>query len=227
MAKRRKKSSSADVVTLEFGHKDAKGGGRFNKRTPSGDYPAKIIAAKKVEAKESGNMMIVWDFEITSGKYKGRKFRDRHTLVPAALFNIRNLLEALGVNVPEKTTKLKFKKYVGSEVGISLIDGEYNNKPLSEVDDFLPISEVGDDEDEELDDDELDEDEDDDEDDEDLSEMDRKELKSYIKENDLDVKVTKKMDEDDIREAIEEAEGDEDDEDDDDEDLDEVDLDEL
>lgn len=52
----------------------------------------------------------------------------------------------------------------------------------------------------------------------DLDEMDRTELKAYIKDNDLDVRVTKSMDEDDIREAIRDAVGDGDDEDEDEED---------
>jgi len=43
----------------------------------------------------------------------------------------------------------------------------------------------------------------------DLDEMDRTELKAYIKENGLEVKVKKSMDEDDLREAIQEAEGEE------------------
>jgi hypothetical protein len=61
-------------------------------------------------------------------------------------------------------------------------------------------------------------DEEDDEDEVDLSEMDRSELKSFIKENELEVKVTKKMTDDAIREAIEEAMGEEEEEEDEDED---------
>lgn len=68
-------------------------------------------------------------------------------------------------------------------------------------------------------DDDDDDDSDDDDDDDGLDEMDRTELKKYIAENDLEVKVKKSMDDDDIREAIREAEGaDDDDDDDDDED---------
>ena len=51
-----------------------------------------------------------------------------------------------------------------------------------------------------------------------LDNMDRSELKAYIKEHELDVKVTKKMEDDDIREAIRAAEaenGDDEDEQDD------------
>lgn len=226
MAKRKK--TKAGVVTAEFGHEDAKGGGGKNPRLPAGDYVAKIIGAKQEEAKSSGNQMIVWKFKILEGKYKGKELTGRTTLVPKALFMLRNLLEALGKEVPEKTVKVNYKQYIGERIGISLEDGEYNNKPTTEVNDFLDPDMVGAADDDE-DDEDIDDDEDDGDEGSDLDEMDRKELKAYIKENELDVKVKKSMDEDDIREAINEAEDDDDsdDDEDDDDEMDEVDLDEL
>lgn len=233
---RKKEKGGAGAVIADFGHEEAKGGGGKNPRIPAGDYVAKIVGAKQKEA-ESGNQMIVWKFKIIEGKYKGKEMTGRTVLIPKALWVLRNLLEALGAEVPEKKTKVKYTKYIGEKIGISVEDGEYNNKPTSEVNDFLDPEMVGaeDDEDEDEDVDDGDLDDDDDEDEVDLEEMDRKELKAYIKEEELDVKVTKKMDEDDIREAIAEAEGDDDDEDDDDDDeddddddeMEEVDLDEL
>lgn len=227
-SKRRKKSGAAGTVVAEFGHEEAKGGGGRNPRIKEGDYIAKIVDAKQEES-NAGNQMITWKFKIIKGKYKGKVMTGRTTLTPKALFMLRNLLEALGKEVPEKTVKVKYKEYIGETVGITVEDGEYNNKPVSEVNDFFdPDQGPEEDEDDDEDDEDLDDDDDEDEDDEsDLDDMDRKELKAYIKENELDVKVKKSMDEDDIREAITEAEdGDDDDEDDDDE-MDEVDLDEL
>lgn len=224
--KRRKEKGGAGTVVADFGHEEAKGGGGRNPRIREGDYVAKIIGADQKEA-NSGNQMIVWKLKILEGKYKGKELTARTTLVPKALFMLRNLLEALGKEVPEKTIKVNYKQYIGEKVGITVEDGEYNNKTTSEVNDFLDPDMVGaedDEDDEDLDDDD---DDDDDEDDEsDLDDMDRKELKTYIKENELDVKVKKSWDEDDIRKAITEAEGD-DDEDDGDDEMDEVDLDEL
>jgi hypothetical protein len=84
--------------------------------------------------------------------------------------------------------------------------------------------EDSDDEDEDSDDEDEDEDSDDEDEDEDsddddgLDDMSRKELKQYIKENELDVKVKKSWDDSDIVEAIRGAESDDDDDDDDDED---------
>ena len=51
-----------------------------------------------------------------------------------------------------------------------------------------------------------------------LAELNRKELKEFIKENELDIKVKKSMSEDDIRDEIREILEDDDDQDEDDED---------
>lgn len=78
-----------------------------------------------------------------------------------------------------------------------------------------------DDEDEDNDDSEDDEDEEESEDGDKFDDMDRKELKSYIKEHSLDISVKKSMEDDDIREAIRKAEATEEpdaEDDDDDED---------
>lgn len=185
--KKKKKKGSADAVVAEFGHKDAKSGGGGGARVPEGDYKAKIIKAKKGEAKSSGNTMITWTLKITEGKYKGKKIVDRTVLQPNSLFRLRNLLECLGVDVPDKTVKVKYAEYVGEEVGITVTDGEpYKNKIKSEVAEYIPVDQVDEDDedDEDEDDDDLDEDDedsdedDDDEDDEDedLDEVDLDEL---------------------------------------------------
>ena len=91
-------------------------------------------------------------------------------------------------------------------------------------DDTDDDDETDEDADEEDEDGEDDEDEDDDESDE-FDEMERDDLKKYIKKNKLDIRVTKTMSDDDLRDAIREkvnASEDEDGEDDEDEDEDDT-----
>ena len=75
-----------------------------------------------------------------------------------------------------------------------------NDKLAKEVEDEEDADE------DENDDDESEEEENVEESGDELDDMDRSELKAYIKEHELDVKVTKKMEDDDIREAIRAAE---------------------
>ena len=88
-------------------------------------------------------------------------------------------------------------------VGDSKEDSEEdeNDKLAKEVED-----EDAEEDESEDDDDESEEEENVEEGGDELDNMDRSELKAYIKEHELDVKVTKKMEDDDIREAIRAAE---------------------
>lgn len=184
MAKRKKDQ------TIKVDFSKAGQGGR--PRLPEGEYIVKIT---KVEYKKAStdNPMLVWTFEITEGKYAGKKIMTNTMLMEKSLWVLRNLIEATGTKVPEKVVNLPIQKFVGKELGITLIDGEPygdRNRISSEVADFLAADVVrsggvdddeedyDEDEDEE-DEDEVDEDEEEDEDDdeeEDLDEMDLEDL---------------------------------------------------
>jgi hypothetical protein len=248
MAKRKKgaKRGSEDVVVIDFSQmEESEGGG---KRYKEGDYVGKILSAKRDVSSEKGSPCIKIVLQFLDGRYKGKKITERLWLSNKALPRIADLLEILGVKVPKREVGIPLKKLVGKEIGFSLEDEEYDDKMRSRVSwDFLDPDDVREDDDEDEDDDDDDEldlddededdeddddDDDDDEDDEDevdLSDMDRSELKAYIKENDLDVKVTKKTKDAKIRKLIEAAEeaDDEDDDDDDDDELESLDLDDL
>lgn len=227
MARSKRGGSKAGVVEVDFsGVKDGGGG----VRVPEDDYHMKIASVKQDISEKSGNAMLVFQFAFVDKKFaKKGTVRDNIVLGEKSLWRLRDLLEAVGVSVPKKTVQLPIKKLVGKELGITLVDGEpYRGRIKSEVGDYLSLEDfqsggVDDDDEDDIDDD------DDDAGDEDFDEMDRSELKAYIKENELDVSVKKSMSDDDIREAIQAAEGDDDDDDDDedDEDIDDLDLDEL
>jgi hypothetical protein len=232
MARRKKSIKKAGGAVVDFTKAKESEGGRV--RLPEDDYHVKILGGKEVTSSEKETPGIAIVFQIVDGKKKGKKVTERFWLSPKALPRLRNLLETCGMKTPKKVrTGQIIKALKGKELGITLQDEEYEGRISSRVAyDFLTLEdlegEVDDDEDEDDLEDEEDEDEEEDEedDDEDLDEMDRAELKAYIKENELDVKVKKSMDEDDIRTAIQEAEGD-DEEEDDDEDLEELDLNDL
>lgn len=239
------KKGSSDTIRLDFGKEVEGGGGGI--RLPENDYKGKILKIKKIRASEKDTPGLAVTIKITDGKFSGKKITDRLWITPKSLWRIRSMLEALGLTVPKKAINLPTKKLIGKELGITVIDDEpYQGRIKSKIGDFVDLetlADLYDDEDEDEDDEDLDdeeaenedddeeeeddEDEEDeeDEDEDDLEEMSRKELKQYIKENDLEVKVTKKMDEDEIREAISEA-SDSDDDDEEDED-DELDLDDF
>lgn len=209
-------AKSGDLIVADFSKEE--GGGR-RPRVPEGDYRVKVKEVKSDTSKE-GNRMYVWTFVGLDGKLKGKEIRDYTTVTPKSLWKLRSVLEAIGIDVPKSAVRLKSRDVVGKELGITVNDDEYNGRVSSKIADYIDLETLAsggvDDEDE---DDEDVEDEDDEES-VDLDELDRSELKAYIKENDLDVKVKKSMSDDDIRSAIKEAEGDEDEDDDEIESLD-------
>lgn len=120
---------------------------RGSTRVPEGDYVAKIRKVEKVNAKSSGNPMLVCRFELVSGPsdVQGKQLVDRHVLTKDSLWTLRNMLEAIGYKVPASQMKLDVDKMlIGKTLGVTVVDGdEYKGKIRSEIADYLPASAVG------------------------------------------------------------------------------------
>jgi hypothetical protein len=168
-----RESSRSEPITIDFTKDESEGGRR---RFPEGDYHVKYTGFKTGRSKEKDTPYVRVMFKILDGKYKGETVSDFLYLSPKALWRIRTFLEAIGVAVPKKKVNINFKKYVGKELGITLVDDEYEGRVRSRVGDCLDLDtfrgadeddEDFDEDDEDTDDDEGDEDEDEDEDEED------------------------------------------------------------
>jgi hypothetical protein len=169
------------------------GGGGGGARVPEDDYRVKVVEVKMGESK-AGNSMLIWQFEITSGKYKGKKLkREYTTLTKDSLWKLLSLLEAMGFNVAKKKLDIApiIKKAMGKELGVTVIDEEYEDKMQSKISDYVDLETLesagNDDDDEDADDDE-DSDDDDAED----------EAPKKKKKGKKDKKKSKKSDDDDI-----------------------------
>ncbi len=193
------------------------------KAIPEGTYEVVVNEATQKNSRD-GNPMIAFEFEVAEGAHKGAKLYENCSLQPQALFKLKSVLLALGMNIPNKAFDLNLRDLVGLtcevEVGHEVYEGkkrarilQYNDPEETRVDDS---------------------DEDDEESVEDkLSELDFDELKDLAKDLDIsasDIKKAKKAkalidlimdsaDEDDILEALGE-DSDEEDEEDEDEDQD-------
>jgi hypothetical protein len=194
---------------------------------PEGDYVAKPIAAEKTKAQSSGKPTIAWEFEICKGKMSGQKLFYNTSLQPQALFNLRGLLDAMGVDVPDGSMTLDLAAILDEapEVGVSVFHDTYDGSKRSKMDDVFPADSVEDGDDDG--DDDSDDDSDDDDDDsgneidaEAVEEMDAEELAELVEENGLEVDLDSIKSLKKKRKAVIEAiaSGDDDDGDDDDDD---------
>ena len=112
-------------------------------RVPEGDYPLQIVSTKGKKGKESEKPYIEYYFEITKGKYKGKKLRYTTSLQKQALWNLKNLIEACGNEVPSKAIRLDFTKMVGWTCAGSLIDTKFEGRTRSEIAALFPLAELG------------------------------------------------------------------------------------
>lgn len=220
MATKSRKGRSSSSVNVDLSGVEAS-----RKAIPEGTYEVVVNEATQKNSRD-GNPMIAFEFEVTEGAHKGAKLYENCSLQPQALFKLKSVLLALGMDIPNKAFDLNLRDLVGLtcevEVGHEVYEGKKRARILQYNDpEETQDEEDGDEEEESVEDK--------------LSELDFDELKDLAKDLDIsasDIKRAKKAkalidlimdsaDEDDILEALgEDSEEEEEEEDDDDEDQD-------
>lgn len=183
---------------------------------PEGTYS---LVVNQVEQKTSreGNPMIAFEFEVSEGPHKGAKLFENCSLQPQALFKLKSVLMALGMEIPNKAFDLNLKDLIGLECEVEVGHETYEGKKRARILEYINPEESegpsGDEEEEEESEDLEDT----------LSEMDKDELKDLALELDIPKKkvlaakkvkdlvalILDEADEDDIREALGESSSDE------------------
>ena len=178
------------VVNLNM--KDVSVGGVI----PEGEY---IVTVDEVSVEESqqGNQYLKWVFKVIDGPQKNSKIYHNTSLLPQSLFNLKNLLIALGVPVPDKAFQLNLDECEGCNCGVTVTHETYDGKKRSRVTDVFPLdaSDVeGEDDGEEVD----------------LEEMSLEELIEFADENDIKLTAKQKKRKSAALAAIQDALGDDD-----------------
>jgi hypothetical protein len=215
------------LPAIRYDVSDVESGG--GEQAPPKIYKAKILTAEHRTEKTDGTKIEgKGDFHLTVSVGDG--YAPLHSyigLYDATAWKLREFTDALGL--PAKGS-LDAKKLVNKECRVQVVKDEYDGAYkarlktwLKAKDDEDEADDESDEEDEEPeaeeeDEDEVEEDEEAEEEedeepeeeeaDDPLADLDRNELKAYIKENELDIKVLRSMSDDDLRAAIVDAEGD-------------------
>jgi hypothetical protein len=117
--------------------------GMTSVKVPEGDYGFKItkVTQKKSDA---GNQCLVFGLKAIKGPVGGigKTIPHNCTLTAKSLWNLRNLLEATGKQVPSKAVKIDLDKLVGLTLAGTVIDDEYDGKPKSTVSAFFPLADL-------------------------------------------------------------------------------------
>lgn len=183
------------VVNLNM--KDVSVGGVI----PEGEY---IVTVDEVSVEESqqGNQYLKWVFKVIDGPQKNSKIYHNTSLLPQSLFNLKNLLIALGVPVPDKAFQLNLDECEGCNCGVTVTHETYDGKKRSRVTDVFPLDAS----------DVEDADEDDGEE-VDLEEMSLEELIEFADKNDIKLTAKQKKRKSAALAAIQDALGDDEEED--------------
>ena len=208
-----------EVISVNF--KDVPESGSL--RIPAGDYIAKVKKVEKKTSQSSDKPYLMWSLEIVSGgdkSAKGKVINTVTSLQPQALFNLRNFLVAIGIDVPAKALKLDLGKLIGKIIGITVEDDEYrgdDNRKVkkSAVVEVFPVKQgkggkyekmAMPDEDDYDDEEEEEEEEDEDEDEEEEDEDDEEEDEDEDEEEEDEEEEDEDEDEDEDDEDEEEEE---------------------
>ena len=105
--------------------------------TPESEYavPGKYKARVKSTALKQGDKAkyIEWTLEILTGASKGRTIIHRTSLAPNALFGLRDMLVAMGFNVPNSAVSIDPDKFINKTLGIEVAMRPYEGKEYANV----------------------------------------------------------------------------------------------
>lgn len=116
-------------------------------KVEDGKYHAKVSDVTEEEGQKYPYLK--WEFELMEEGVKGRKVYTNTSLSPQSLWNLRNLLECLGIEVPDSEVDLDLKSFVGLELVVRVENEVYEGKERPKVTDYEKLgdtAEVQDDE---------------------------------------------------------------------------------
>lgn len=216
--KSRRKGRGGDSVNVDLSGVEVS-----RKVLPEGTYEVAVNSAELTTSKND-KPTVKLEFEVCEGPHKGAKLFENCSLQPQALFKLKSVLMALGMEIPDGAFDLNLRDLIGLTCGVEVGHEVYEGKKRSRILEYINPDELEEDEAE---------DEKDSEDlEERLQEMDKDELKDLALELEIPKKkvlaakkvqslidlILEEAEEDDILslldESSEEDDGDEEDDDD-------------
>lgn len=121
---------------------------------PEGNYHAKVKEVTLEDGQQA--QYLKWVFELIDAdeKVNGQKVYTNTSLAPQALWNLRNLLETMGVETPDDEMELELEEYVGLELIVRIEHEDFEGKMRTRVTDYMPLQESAESEEDEASDDE-------------------------------------------------------------------------
>lgn len=143
------------------------GGGGRSAHLPEeeGPYVFRVKKGERKEGEESGKPYINWLCVVDKGPYKGKKVYNITSLNPKALWNLRGMMEAAGINPGDRSMNVAaiIKRLTNKTFQAEVEDDEYNGNVKSKIAEYVVAvkdDDVDDEDDEDEEEDEEEEEED-------------------------------------------------------------------
>ena len=109
---------------------------------PNGPYILAVTSVEKKRSEASGNDYLAWEYKVSEGKHKGKKVWDNTSLQPQALWRLRNLLEAMGMEIEDGEMDIDLDELAGELVGVEIENEKYQGKNKARIINFLGVDEL-------------------------------------------------------------------------------------
>lgn len=106
---------------------------------PDGEYLVKVEEVTQEDGDKAPYLK--WVFVIAEGKSEGGKLYNNTSLSEKALWNLKTLLEALGVEIPDDEFDIDPEDLVDLELMVSVELETYEGKKRPKIVDFWPVEE--------------------------------------------------------------------------------------
>jgi len=202
MARAARGSRSKKTVKVNF--KDIETRTRVNKE---GDFPLRCVEAT-IGKSSNNNDQIEFTFEVSKGEFKGAKAWFYCPLTENSLWKLHALMTAMGMDVPEDEMEIDVSEFTDMEIVGVFTPDTYNGKRTYKMTDFTSIEDYngGDDEKEDKKSGKKKGGKKEKNETPDYSDMEEDELRDLYVERELGTKKeAKKLDEDELIEALEAA----------------------
>lgn len=128
VAGRRGARSKSGVVRVDLS-------GIETRKTPAEDEY--LVTVDSVEEKKGDKAsFLAWVFKITEGKFEDSQLYLNTSLSEKSLWNLKTLLEALGVEIPDEAMDLDLKEMEGNELMVTVEHETFQGKKQARIVDF-------------------------------------------------------------------------------------------
>ena len=114
------------IITVDFTNVEDQ------KVVDEGDYPCEVVEIIQKEGDKAE--YLAWRFKVVGGKFDGVTVYNNTSLSDQSLWNLRQLLECMKMEVEKKVEEIDLDELIGEKVGLTIInDDSYDGKPRNKV----------------------------------------------------------------------------------------------